>query len=51
MTNEDNFGAIGGMNVWQGKLKYSEKIRFSAQLSNKFRMTHADEVGTWQISA
>jgi hypothetical protein len=30
---DDDFEAISGMNEWQGKPKYSEKICFNAALS------------------
>jgi hypothetical protein len=33
MTDDDDFGAIGAMNDWQGKLKCSHKICTSASLS------------------
>jgi hypothetical protein len=33
MTDGDDCGAIGGMNNWQEKPKYSEKICLSAAFS------------------
>jgi hypothetical protein len=33
MIDDDDCGAVGGMNEWQGKLKYSEKTCPSAAVS------------------
>jgi hypothetical protein len=33
MINYDDYGAIGGMKIWQGKPKYSNKICPSVTLS------------------
>jgi hypothetical protein len=32
MIGDDDWAAVGGMNAWQGKSKYSEKICTSAAL-------------------